>query len=220
MMISMLRFGTAGVMGSLVFLVGPAIWAQQKPPIPSFTGERVIVAGVPDQYSALAGQITRLEKASPQSYYVVVVKSTGRGRSATREFADELVEDWRKQGPRRGRSFDPERSVIVVVAVDNKQVAVTPGIFLSKKLGLNSSRIDDDLIPVFIPLAREQVSRGDRCAFGRDQQLDRGARQRNALCRGSGLGREFARCVVEDCAEDSDRTGRFAKELQSRARGP
>ncbi len=155
MMISILRFGLTAVIGSLVFWVGPVALAQQNPPIPPFTGERVIVAGVPDQFAALAGQILRLEKASPQSYYVVVVKSTGRGSSPTREFADELVDHWRKQGPRRGQSFDPERSVIIVVALDNEQVAVTPGTFLSNKLGLHRARIDRDLIPVFIPLAKE-----------------------------------------------------------------
>jgi hypothetical protein len=63
MMMSMLRFGPATAIGSLLFWVVPAAWAQQKPPIPSFTGERVIVAGVPDQYGAIAGQIARLEKA-------------------------------------------------------------------------------------------------------------------------------------------------------------
>ena len=155
MMISMLRFVPAAVIGSLVFWVGPAAWAQQKPSIPSFTGERVIVVGVPDQYGSLAGHITRLEKASPQSYYVVVVKSTGRGGSATREFADELVESWQTQRNRRGRSFDPERSVVIVVALENEQVAVKPGTFLSNQLGLHATRIDHDLIPFFIRLAKE-----------------------------------------------------------------
>ncbi len=46
---------------------------------PRLRGERVIVVGAPDRYDSLAGQITRLEKASPQSYYVVVVNSSGHG---------------------------------------------------------------------------------------------------------------------------------------------
>jgi hypothetical protein len=155
MMISILRFGPAAFIGSLVFWVGPAALARQKPPIPAFTGERVIVEGVPDQFGALAGQITRLEKASPQSYYVVVVKSTGTGKSATLEFADELVKNWQQQRSRRGRSFDPERSVVIVVAMENEQVAVTPGTYLSDHLGLRRTQIDRDLIPAFIPLARD-----------------------------------------------------------------
>ena len=92
MMISILRFGPGAVIGSLVLLIGhPRRGHSRRPPIPPFTGERVIVAGVPDQYASLAGQIARLEKASPQSYYVVVVKSTGTGSSATRDYADRTV---------------------------------------------------------------------------------------------------------------------------------
>ena len=108
-------------------MIGSTTRAQEKTPIPSFTGERVIVRDVPDRYGVLADQITRLEKSSPQSYYVVVVKSTGQGSSATRDYADELYDTWRRQGANRGRSFDPERSVIIVVALENRQVAVKPG---------------------------------------------------------------------------------------------
>ena len=78
------RFGRPAFVAGLFFLIGISASAQQKTPIPSFTGERVIVADVPDRYGVLADQIKRLEKSSPQSYYVVVVKSTGTGPSATR----------------------------------------------------------------------------------------------------------------------------------------
>ena len=136
------------------------------------------MVGVPDQYGSLAGQITRLEKASPQSYYVVVVNSTGHGNSATRDYADELFEDWRKQGSRRGQSFDPERSVIVVVALENHQVAVKPGTFLANQLGLHANAGRERPDPGVFPAGkREPVSRGDLSAFGRNQQLDRGAGQ-------------------------------------------
>jgi len=138
----------------LFFLIGVTSRAQEKTPIPSYTGERVIVTDVPDRYGVLADQITRLEKASPQSYYVVVVKSTGQGSSATREYADELYSTWRTQGANRGRSFDPERSVVVVVALDNRQVAVRAGTTL-RKLGLHADRVELDLMPAFIDLAKE-----------------------------------------------------------------
>ena len=91
MMTSFLRIGRAAVVGSLVFWTVSIVRAQQVPAIPSFTGERVIVVGVPDRYGALGGQITRLEKASPQSYYVVVMNSSGRGDSATRDFAGPII---------------------------------------------------------------------------------------------------------------------------------
>ncbi len=154
-MMSMLRFGRIALIASLVFVVGPTARAQRKAPIPRFTGESVIVVGVPDRYDSLAGKITRLERASPQSYYVVVVNSTGPGQSATREYADQLFEDWQRQGSRRGRSFDPERSVIFVVALENRQVAVKPGTFLINNLGMHANNVELDLIPVFVRLAQE-----------------------------------------------------------------
>jgi uncharacterized membrane protein YgcG len=155
MMISILRFGWTGVIGTSVFLIGSLAQAQQKTPIPSFSGERVIVAGVPDRYDALGAQIARLEKASPQSYYVVVVKSTGTGSGATRAYANEVVDAWRSQRFKPGQSFDPDRSVVIVVALENHQVAVKPGTVLIDKFGLRGERVERDLIPAFIPLAKE-----------------------------------------------------------------
>ena len=156
MMISLFRFGRVAVIGGLIFAFGPGARAQQKAAIPAFTGERVIVVGAcPIGMLRSPAQITRLEKASPQSYYVVVVNSSGTGESATREYADQLFESWRKQGSRRGPSFDAERSVIVVVALENHQVAVKPGTYLVNRLGLHGDRVERDLIPVFLPLAHE-----------------------------------------------------------------
>jgi TPM domain len=157
MMTSLFRVGWAAVMGGLILAVGPAARAQeqQKAPIPRFSGERVIVVGAPDRYASLAGQIAKLEKASPQSYYVIVVNSSGKGPSATRDYADQVFESWQSQRSRRGPSFDAERSVIIVVALENHQVAVKPGTYLVNRLGLKGERVENDLIPVFIPLARE-----------------------------------------------------------------
>ncbi len=69
----------AVVAGSLV-LLGATAQAQERTPLPGYTGVRVIALGVPDTFQDLKAQITRLEKSSPQSYYVVVVKSAGSGR--------------------------------------------------------------------------------------------------------------------------------------------
>ena len=79
MMIPAYWFGRMAVIGGLFLGLNARAPAQEKAPIPSFTGERVIVLGVANQYASIAGQIARLEKASPQSYYVVVVNSTGNG---------------------------------------------------------------------------------------------------------------------------------------------
>ena len=152
------RFGRLGFVAGLVFLIGISASAQEKTPIPSFTGERVIVADVPDRYRVLSDQISQLEKLSPQSYYVVVVKSTGTGPEATLLYADELVDDWKRQGARRGQSFDPQRSVVIVVALENHQVAVKPGAYLKSELGLDADRVEHDLLKAkggFLDLAKE-----------------------------------------------------------------
>jgi hypothetical protein len=155
MMTTRLRFGRPAVVASAVVAFCAAGRAQEQSPLPRFTGERVIVVGVPDRYQALNDQIARLEKSSPQSYYVVVIKSAGQGRSATRDYADELAAAWRSQGSKGGRLFDPERSVITVVALENHQVALKPGSTLSKQFGLHADRIERDLVPAFIDLAKE-----------------------------------------------------------------
>ena len=152
------QFGRLGFFGGVFFLIGIPVLAQQKTPIPAFTGERVVVADVPDRYGVLVDQIKQLEKTSPQSYYVVVVKSTGTGPEATRLYADELFENWQRQRANRGQSFDPKRSVIIVVALENQQVAVKTGTYIREELGLHAERVERDLLKAkggFLDLAKE-----------------------------------------------------------------
>jgi hypothetical protein len=148
-------FSRAAVLaGLLLSLQGRAAWSQEKTPLPPFTGERVIVKGVDDRFGDLQGQIARLEKSSPQSYYVVVVKSTGPGSSATVKYIDELRDSWLRQKGKRGQSFDPDRSVLIVVALEKRQVALLPGTALRKEFGLQGAVAERELIPVFIDLAK------------------------------------------------------------------
>ena len=152
------RFGRPAFVAGLFFSIGISASAQQKTPIPSFTGERVVVADVPDRYGVLADQIKRLEKSSPQSYYVVVVKSTGTGPLATSLYANELLDSWQQQGSKRRQPFDPDRSVVIVVALENQQVAVRPGPYLRNELGLHAERVERDLLQAkggFLDLAKE-----------------------------------------------------------------
>ena len=50
--------------------------ARRKRGSRTFTGKRVYVVGVPDRYQRLDAQINRLERSSPQTYYVVVTSTT------------------------------------------------------------------------------------------------------------------------------------------------
>jgi uncharacterized membrane protein YgcG len=130
---------------------------QDRTPIPEFTGKRVYISGIPnpDRYAGLAEEIVRLERTSPQTYYVVVIPSSGRGASATRDYVDAVYETWREQAATRGLSLDPRRSVILVVALENQQCAVHTGTAL-RSLGLHRDAIERELIEHsgFLELAR------------------------------------------------------------------
>ena len=129
--------------------------AQQKTPIPEYTGDRVYVKDVPGSYQSLKETIKQLERSSPQSYFVVVVRSAGPGPDSATRYVDELSDTWSKQARAKGLKLDPERSVITLVAIDDRKVAVHPGSFLRERAGLRKRTVDAMVEQSFIPLARE-----------------------------------------------------------------
>ena len=80
--------------------------AQVTAPIPPLSEDRVYAVGVPDEYGALRDEIARLERESPQTYRVVVLRSAGSGRRAIRDYLDALVERWEEQARRGPATFD------------------------------------------------------------------------------------------------------------------
>ena len=132
-------------------------FAEDATPIPPFTGDRLYVAGVPNQYETVSKAIGVLEAKTPQTYYVVVVKSSGApGEGATRQYASRLLDVWRRQAKAKDLRLDPDRAVIVVAALDNRQVTVLPGDLLATKHGMKGETIDREIVrPDFIPLARQ-----------------------------------------------------------------
>jgi hypothetical protein len=141
-----------------VMLVDSSARAQDQTPFPEFDGKRVYVAGVPDQYKGLAGQIAELEKSSKQTYYVAVVKSSGHGESSGADYVKSMYATWRRQAESRGLALDPERSIVVVVAMERQQVAVRPGTAL-RDLGLDGATVHRDLVgpgSTFVKLAKAE----------------------------------------------------------------
>src|SRR5262245_52063608 len=59
----------------------PAL-GQDRSAFPDFTGDRVYLKDVPGSYESLNQAIKSLEKSSPQTYYVAVIKSAGPGTDA------------------------------------------------------------------------------------------------------------------------------------------
>src|SRR5262249_29532285 len=98
-------------------------WSRAAPgqstasPIPEFTGARVSVSGVPDHYGPVRDEIAELERSSPQTYYVAIVRSTGIGARSTRPYLERMVEQWESQALRHEVAFDRKRGVILLVAI-------------------------------------------------------------------------------------------------------
>jgi hypothetical protein len=129
--------------------------AQERTPIPEYTGDRVYIKDVPGSYQSLKETIKQLERSSPQSYFVVVVRSAGPGPDSAARYVEELSDTWSKQARAKGLKLDPQRSVIALVAIDDKKVVVHPGSFLRERAGLRKRTVDAMVEQSFIPLARE-----------------------------------------------------------------
>lgn len=138
-------------------LLASVAHAQEPPatPFPDFqAGQRVYVGpGIEKApYVIVANRIEEVEKSGKETYYAAVVKSSGTGNDPTSRYADALTRLWRQQG---GDQFDPERSIVIVVALENRRVAVHPGQFLRTNSILDRGTIEQELVgPVFVPKAR------------------------------------------------------------------
>ncbi len=150
------RFRWAGFFAGLAFGWCSTSRAQEKTPFPTLSDKHVYVSGVPDRYSAIEAQINQLERSSPQTYYVVIVKQAGAGSNAAIQYAEDVFSLWRRQAATSGRSFDADHTILIVLAVDNKKIAVHPGAILRDQFGLTPAKIERDLIrDVFIPYAQK-----------------------------------------------------------------
>ena len=140
----------------ILCLVVAAGTACGQSEMPEFTGERVTFSGVDSAaWQSLPAVITDLEKTGKQTYYVVVVQSTGDGAAATRDYTDRLYEHWIQQAARNNLPLDKERSVLVLLAIQNRQLSVHAGQTLLQTYGMNSQTIDQQLVQQhFIPFAK------------------------------------------------------------------
>jgi hypothetical protein len=130
--------------------------AAERTPYPRFTGERVYVAGVSDRFDGLTDQIKPLEKSSPQTYYVAVVRSFGDGQHAAQHYVDELFRIWRSEASPRGLKLDPDRSVIVAIALQDHKIGVHAGLALREKLGLHAAASTELIETKFNGLAKQE----------------------------------------------------------------
>lgn len=143
------------VLFTIPVAAGLVAQGQERTPIPEFTGQHLYVAGVESSFALVQSEIERVEAQSAQRYYAVVIRSAGAGTWAARDYIDELDRTWRKQAAERQLPLDVDRSVIMVLAVENRQLAVHAGQRLQDEFGLRGQAIDRDLVgPKFTPFAR------------------------------------------------------------------
>lgn len=148
------------LLGVVVLAFTPTVGRAQAPatPPPRLGTERVIVRDVPDVYAPVRETIRKLTPDSPQSYYVVVVRSAGRGTDATRDYLDRMVQDWADQALRDRIPFDTKRYVLIVLGEENRQIAVRGGTELRERFGFREKTIDRDLVrSIFLPHARRNT---------------------------------------------------------------
>ena len=87
--------------------------------------------------------------------YLIVVKSSGTGLTATRDYTDRLYEEWTQQSIRSSLPFDQQRSIVIVLAMENRQLSVHAGQALLQSSDLTAQTIDQKLVaPHFIPFAK------------------------------------------------------------------
>ena len=172
----------------LLLCISVALWpraseAQVRAPIPELTSERVYVIGVDDEYRSLRDEIAHLERASPQTYYVVILRSAGPGPRATHDYREALVERWEDQARQKRLKFDRRRSVIIVVDIENRKIFVWGGEELRERYGFRDPYIERDLLShYFYPYAQAGdyaqglsvlVAQIDRWIAARDKDLVR-----------------------------------------------
>jgi hypothetical protein len=101
--------------------------ASAATPIPAFRDDGVAVAGVTDRYDALRTALAQRESATGARFYVcIVARSDPYDRSGAEyapsaiPFVDDVFEAW-------GANVDVERGIVIVMALENRGIAVKPG---------------------------------------------------------------------------------------------
>jgi hypothetical protein len=128
---------------------------QNRTPFPAITGERVYVSDVRDEYDDVRQAIARHDTTSARRYYVVIVRSTGPGQFATRDYTFELDRFWEADAQRRGVDYPAGEKVLIVLGLENRQVSVLGGTDWQERYEFKDQRIDADLVqPYLLPFAR------------------------------------------------------------------
>lgn len=200
---------------AVITLVISAVTAEPvrgQSELPEFSGERLTVSGTdPAGFEIVRPVIAELEAAGRQTYYVVVIQSSGVGPMATRDFTDRLYAQWAQQARQKNISLDPDRAVVFVLALQNRQLSVHTGAVLQQTYGLKGQTIDRQLVePHFIPQAKAgNYPEGLRILLRRIHEWivaidDRSAAQQRAAAERAKQLAEDATAMLASCRTISD----------------
>ncbi len=144
---SFLRLAAVGL---VLFVSAGAADEPRLPDAP--VPESVFVTGVDEPFTVTRAAVDRARATTGRDYRVVVVDSAGEAGQA-RGLLDRLVDRWRGQGE---DAFDPSADVTIVVAVDDRSVAMDVPWGLEVAAGLDVATLESELISKsFVPLAKD-----------------------------------------------------------------
>ena len=145
--------------------------AQERTPLPEYTGDRVYVKDVPGSYQSLNETIKQLERSSPQSYFVVVVRSAGPEPDAATRYVDELSDTWSKQARDKGSEARPG-AIGDHPGGDRRTEGCRPSRVVPQRACRPSKKAPSNAMieDAFIPLARKKKYRRGYCVVaGQDR---------------------------------------------------
>jgi len=146
------------VIGLFVALgcAGFAVAEPPLPPAPSGGGaDDVFVSGVPDRFDAVREAVRRAREKSGRRYRAIIVDSAGPGADA-RGLLDRILDEWSLTVRDDVPGFRPEDDVTILLAVDDRLLAMDVPSGLEIGSGLDKQTIDEQLIrKVFVPKAKD-----------------------------------------------------------------
>lgn len=147
------RLFAARLMAALLLALGATLARADEPPLPDTPGsESVFVTGVDESFAATRAAVARARETSGRDYRVVVVDSAGDAGDA-RGLLDRLVARWRGQAE---GAFDPSADVTLVLAVNDRAIAMDVPWGLEAAAGLDVATLEKELIAkTFVPLAAD-----------------------------------------------------------------
>jgi len=143
----------ASLLVATAVVCGAAILRAEESPLPEpAAAESVFVSGVDDPFTATRAAVARARQTTGRDYRVVVVDSAGDSGDA-RGLLDRLVARWR--GAAEG-AFDPSADVTLVLAVNDRKLAMDVPWGLEAAAGLDVTTLEKELITkTFVPLAAD-----------------------------------------------------------------